>query len=66
MHLILFTLMNGLMLLANKGVLLGLNDLIEKDQFDTSVYPESLLTPLRYENELYALPQRSFSICDLL
>ena len=43
--------------MANKGVLLGLNDLIEKDQFDTSVYPESLLTPLRYENELYALPQ---------
>lgn len=44
-------------IMANKGVLLGLNDLIEKDQFDTSVYPESLLTPLRYENELYALPQ---------
>ena len=52
--------------MANKGVLLGLNDLIEKDQFDTSVYPESLLTPLRYENELYALPQEVFSICDLL
>ena len=36
---------------------LGLNDLIEQEQFDTSVYPESLLTPLRYEGELYALPQ---------
>lgn len=43
--------------MANKGVLLGLNDLIEQEQFDTSVYPESLLTPLRYEGELYALPQ---------
>lgn len=43
--------------MANKGVLLGLNDLIEQEQFDTSVYPESLLTPLQYEGELYALPQ---------
>lgn len=35
----------------------AVNDLIEQEQFDTSVYPESLLTPLRYEGELYALPQ---------
>lgn len=44
---------------AYRGItrIFGLNDLIEQEQFDTSVYPESLLTPLRYEGELYALPQ---------
>lgn len=42
---------------ANKKVLAPLDDFIQKESFDTSVYPESLLVPLRYDNKLYALPQ---------
>ena len=42
---------------ANKNVLLPLDDFIGKESFDTSVYPESLLVPLRYDGKLYALPQ---------
>lgn len=42
---------------ANKGVLEPLDGFIEAEGFDTSVYPESLLTPLRYEDKLYCLPQ---------
>ena len=37
---------------------MGLDDFIEADEdFDLSYYPESLLVPLRYEDQLYALPQ---------
>lgn len=43
--------------LAYRNVLYGLNELVERDNFDLSAFPESLLTPLRYEGELYALPQ---------
>ena len=42
---------------ANKGVLEPLDGFIEAEGFDTSVYPESLLEPLRYEDKLYCLPQ---------
>lgn len=44
--------------LAAKGVLGDLTPHIEADEeFDLSNFPESLLTPLRFENSLYALPQ---------
>lgn len=44
--------------LAYRDVLLPLDSYIEADEdFDLSDYPESLLTPLRYEDQLYALPQ---------
>lgn len=42
---------------ANKKVLKNLDEFIEAESFDTTVYPESLLTPLRFEGSLYALPQ---------
>ena len=37
---------------ANKGALEPLDGYVERDSFDTSVYPESLLTPLRFEDKL--------------
>lgn len=44
--------------LAYRDVLLPLDSYIEADEdFDLSDYPESLLVPLRYEDQLYALPQ---------
>lgn len=44
--------------LAYRDVLLPLDSYIEADEdFDLSYYPESLLVPLRYEDQLYALPQ---------
>ena len=44
--------------LAYRNVLLSLDDYIANDaDFDLSQYPDSLLTPLRYEDKLYALPQ---------
>lgn len=44
--------------LAYRNVLLSLDDYIANDSdFDLGEYPESLLTPLRYEDKLYALPQ---------
>ncbi len=44
--------------LAYRDVLLPLDSYIESDEeFDLADYPESLLTPLRYEDQLYALPQ---------
>lgn len=42
---------------ADKDVLLPLNDLIERDNFDLSVFYEALLDPLYFEGNLYALPQ---------
>lgn len=44
--------------LAYRDVLMALDSFIEADEdFDLSYYPESLLVPLRYEDQLYALPQ---------
>lgn len=44
--------------LAYRDVLLPLDSYIEADtEFDLADYPESLLVPLRYEDQLYALPQ---------
>ena len=44
--------------LAYRNVLMGLDDFIANDsEFDLNQFPESLLTPLRYEDKLYALPQ---------
>lgn len=48
---------------ANKGALEPLDDYIAKDNFDTSVYPESLLIPLRFEDKLYAFPQEISPYC---
>ena len=44
--------------LAYRDVLLPLDSYIEADtEFDLADYPESLLVPLRSEDQLYALPQ---------
>ncbi len=44
--------------LAYREVLMSLDSFIEADaDFDLGYYPESLLVPLRYEDQLYALPQ---------
>ena len=44
--------------LAYRDVLLPLDSYIEADtEFDLADYPESLLVPLRYEDQLYAMPQ---------
>lgn len=48
---------------ANKGALEPLDDYVAKDSFDTSVFPESLLTPLRFEDKLYAFPQEISPYC---
>ncbi len=48
---------------ANKGALEPLDEYVERDSFDTSVYPESLLTPLRFEDKLYAFPQEISPYC---
>lgn len=42
---------------ADKGVLLPLNEKIEADGFDTSIFMPNLLEPLTYEGELFGLPQ---------
>ncbi len=42
---------------ANKGVLEPLDGYISAEGYDTSVFPESLLEPLRYQDKLYAFPQ---------
>ena len=44
--------------MADRDVLMALDSFIEADEdCDLSYYPESLLVPLRYEDQLYALPQ---------
>lgn len=44
--------------LAYRNVLMPLDPFMESDEaFDLSYYPESLLLPLRYEDQLFALPQ---------
>lgn len=48
---------------ANKGALEPLDEYVARDNFDTSVYPESLLTPLRFEDKLYAFPQEISPYC---
>lgn len=53
--------------LAYRDVLLPLDSYIEADtEFDLADYPESLLVPLRYEDQLYALPQEVSPLCRLL
>ncbi|MEG1426321.1 MAG: sugar ABC transporter substrate-binding protein [Oscillospiraceae bacterium] len=42
---------------ANKGVIKELDGYIEKEKFDTTIFPESLMVPLRYEGKTYAFPQ---------
>lgn len=49
--------------LAEKNVLEPLDDYIARDGYDTSVFPESLLVPLRYEDKLYAFPTEISPYC---
>ncbi len=48
---------------AAKGALEPLDDFIAAEDFDTSYFPESLLVPLRYQDQLYAFPQEISPYC---
>ena len=49
--------LNDVQNFASRGVLLPLDELIERDNYDLGMFFENLLEPLYYDGKLYALPQ---------